>query len=76
MLKPNNILTHGFVATISDLKHLIELFLQGCENLKELPQTIGSIFSLSILDLFNCKFIESLPITIGELKHLIKLLLE
>jgi Leucine-rich repeat (LRR) protein len=47
--------------------------LRGCENLKELPQTIGSISSLSILDLFHCKSIESLPTTIVHLKHLIEL---
>jgi Leucine-rich repeat (LRR) protein len=43
--------------------------------MKELLQTIGSISSLSILDLSYCKFIESLSTIIGDLKHLIKLLL-
>jgi Leucine-rich repeat (LRR) protein len=47
--------------------------LGGCENLKELPQTIGNMSSLSILDLSYCKSIESLPITIVDLKHLTKL---
>jgi Leucine-rich repeat (LRR) protein len=46
--------------------------LEGCENLKELPQTIGSISSLLILDLSGCKSIESLP-TIVDLKHLTEL---
>jgi leucine-rich repeat protein SHOC2 len=49
--------------------------LEGCTNLKELPQSIKSVSSLSILDLSYCKFIESLPIIIGDLKHLTKLLL-
>ncbi|CAM6022056.1 unnamed protein product [Sphagnum balticum] len=62
--------------TLGDLKHLIELQLRGCENLKELPQTIGSISSLSILDLSYCKSIESLPTTLGDLKHLTKLSLQ
>jgi Leucine-rich repeat (LRR) protein len=38
--------------TIGELKHLTKLWLQGCENLKELPQSIASLFSLSILHLF------------------------
>jgi Leucine-rich repeat (LRR) protein len=59
--------------TIGDLKHLIKLNLGGCENLKELPQTIRNIFSLSILDLSRCKSIESLPTTIVHLKHLTEL---
>jgi Leucine-rich repeat (LRR) protein len=62
--------------TFGDLKHLTKLFLQGRENLKELPQSIGNISSLSILDLYYCKSIESLPTTLGDLKHLTKLLLE
>jgi hypothetical protein len=32
--------------TVGDLKHLTQLLVQGCENLKELPQTIGSILAL------------------------------
>jgi Leucine-rich repeat (LRR) protein len=58
------------------LKHLTKLLLGRCENLKELPQTIGSISSLSILNLSYCKSIESLRIIIGDLKHLTELLLE
>jgi len=54
---------------------LIKLLLQRCENLKELPQKIGSISSLSILDLSYWKSIESLSTIIGDLKHLSKLLL-
>jgi hypothetical protein len=38
--------------TIGELKHLTKLWLQGCENLKEFPQSIASLFSLSILQLF------------------------
>jgi hypothetical protein len=49
--------------------------LHECEHFKELLQTIGSIFSLSILDLSYYKSIESLPPIIGDLKHLNKLLL-
>jgi leucine-rich repeat protein SHOC2 len=59
--------------TIVHLKHLTQLLLGGCENLKELPQTIGNISSLSILDLSRCKSIESLPTTIVHLKHLTEL---
>jgi leucine-rich repeat protein SHOC2 len=49
--------------------------LQKFENLKKFSQTIGSISSLSILDLSYCKSIQSLPTIIGDLKHLNKLLL-
>jgi leucine-rich repeat protein SHOC2 len=54
---------------------LTKLLLGGCENLKELPQTIGNISSLSISDLSYCKSIESLPTTLGDLEHLTELLL-
>jgi hypothetical protein len=47
--------------------------LGGCENLKEVPQAIGSISSLSILYLSYGKSIESLLTTFGDLKHLTKL---
>jgi hypothetical protein len=53
---------------------LTKLKLQGCENLKELLQSIGNISSLSILDLSYCKSIESLPTTFVDLKHLTKLM--
>jgi hypothetical protein len=43
--------------------------LGGCDNLEELPQSIGGISPLSILDLCDCKSIESLPTTIVDLKH-------
>jgi hypothetical protein len=56
-----------------ELKHLIELRLSGCENHNELPQTIENISLLSILELFHCKSIQSLPTTLGDLKHLTKL---
>ncbi len=62
--------------TLGDLKHLTELLLQQCENLKELPQSTGSMSSLSILDLYDCKSIESLPTTLGDLKHLTQLKLQ
>jgi hypothetical protein len=52
----------------------MKLWLQGYENL-ELPQSIASLFSLSIFDSSFCKSIESPPITIGRLQHLTKLLL-
>jgi hypothetical protein len=58
------------------LKHFTKLKLGGCENLKELLQTIWSISLLSILDLSYCKSIESLPTTIGDLKHLTQILQE
>ncbi len=58
--------------TLGDLKHFIELKLQQCENLKELPfQSIGRISSLSILDLSYCKSIKSLPTTLGDLNTII-----
>ncbi|CAK9870214.1 unnamed protein product, partial [Sphagnum jensenii] len=66
----------SLATTLGDLKHLRELMLERCENLKELPQSIGSISSLSILNLSWCKSIESLPTTLGDLKHLTKLMLE
>jgi hypothetical protein len=58
--------------TIGNLKHLTKRKLGGCENL-EFRQSIGNIFSLSILNLFDYKSIESLLRTIGDLKHLTKL---
>jgi len=36
---------------IGQLQHLTNLWLTNCENLKELPQSIASISSLSMLDL-------------------------
>jgi hypothetical protein len=58
---------------IGELQHLIELQLIGYENLNQLLQNIPSLFSLSMLDLFDCNCIQSLPTTIGELKHWMKL---
>jgi hypothetical protein len=55
------------------VNYIIHLWLQECENLKKLPQSIASLFSLSILDLSYSRFIESLPIASDELKHLTKL---
>jgi len=66
-------LLNSLPTTIGDLKHLTKLLFQGCENLKELLETIRNIFSLSILDLSCCKSIESLPTTIVGLKNLTKL---
>jgi Leucine-rich repeat (LRR) protein len=62
--------------TIGDLKHLTKLKLKGCENLKELLETIGNISSLTILDLYYCRSIEPLLTTIGDLKHLTELSLQ
>jgi Leucine-rich repeat (LRR) protein len=55
---------------IGQLQHLTNLQLKDCENLKQLPQSITSLFSLSILELSNYKFIQSLLATIGQLQHL------
>jgi Leucine-rich repeat (LRR) protein len=57
----------SLATTISQLQHLTELWLVGCKNLKELPQSIGNLSSLSMLDLFGCESIESLLTTMGEL---------
>jgi Leucine-rich repeat (LRR) protein len=57
--------------TIGQLQHLTEIQLVECENLKDIPQSIGNLFSLSMLDLYGCTSIESLPTTIGQLQHLI-----
>jgi hypothetical protein len=38
---------------IGQLQHLIELQLTCYENLNELPQSLPSLFSLSMLDLFG-----------------------
>jgi Leucine-rich repeat (LRR) protein len=37
--------------TIRQLQHLTNLRLTNCENLQELPQSIASLSSLSMLDL-------------------------
>jgi Leucine-rich repeat (LRR) protein len=47
--------------------------LINCENLKELPQSIGSLSSISMLDLSTYKCIESLPTTNNQLQHLTEL---
>ncbi|KAH8967605.1 hypothetical protein BDL97_03G085600 [Sphagnum fallax] len=60
---------------IGQVQHLTELRLVGCGNRKEVLQSIASFFSLSMLDLFLCKSIESLPTMIGQLQHLTKLVL-
>jgi hypothetical protein len=60
---------------IGQMQHLTKLWLVGCGNRKEVPQSIAGLFSLSMLDLFLCKSIESLPTMIGQLQHLTKLLL-
>jgi hypothetical protein len=52
---------------------LIELQLTSYENLNELPQSIPSLFSLSMLDLCSYNSIESLLTTIGQLQHLTQL---
>jgi Leucine-rich repeat (LRR) protein len=50
--------------------------LVECENLKELPQNIGNLPSLSMLNLSNYRSIESLPTTIVQLQNLTHLLLQ
>jgi Leucine-rich repeat (LRR) protein len=58
---------------IGQLQHLTQLRLVGCGNLKELPQSIPSLSSLSILIICSCNSIRSLPTTISQLQHLIEL---
>ncbi|KAI9119925.1 hypothetical protein K1719_009314 [Acacia pycnantha] len=48
------------------LRNLSDLILRGCEQLYELPESIGSLFSLQLLDLRGSN-IESLP---ASIKHL------
>jgi hypothetical protein len=50
--------------TIGELKHLMKLWLRGCENLKELPRTIASLLIINI-NLSYYKSIKSLSTTIG-----------
>jgi len=50
--------------------------LVGCANLKEFPETIGNLSSLSILNLTHCWSIALLPTTIDDLNHLTKLRLK
>ncbi|KAI9070916.1 hypothetical protein K1719_047117 [Acacia pycnantha] len=52
-----------------DLKNLEKLTLSGCEQLYELPESIGSLFSLRSLDLRGSN-IEFLPISIKHLLYL------
>jgi leucine-rich repeat protein SHOC2 len=58
---------------IGQLQHLTQLWLVRSENLKELPQNIASLSSLSMFDLTICKYIESLWTPIGQSQHLTKL---
>jgi hypothetical protein len=58
---------------IGQLQHLAHLWLIDCENLKKLLQSIGSLSSLSMLDISGCKSLESLPTMMGQLQHLTEL---
>ncbi|KAI9087299.1 hypothetical protein K1719_030769 [Acacia pycnantha] len=58
----------------SSVSHLKKLTLYGCEQLYELPESIGSLFSLYLLDLRESN-IESLPASIKHLLNLEKIYL-
>ncbi|KAK4269588.1 hypothetical protein QN277_022726 [Acacia crassicarpa] len=58
----------------SSVSHLKKLTLLGCEQLYELPESIGSLFSLFLLDLRESN-IESLPASIKHLLNLEKIYL-
>ncbi|KAJ4840901.1 hypothetical protein Tsubulata_047127, partial [Turnera subulata] len=55
--------------TIYNLTRLVRLSC-SCENLESLPNGIGRLESLEILDLSGCSKIRSLPSDIGELTRL------
>ncbi|KAK4269183.1 hypothetical protein QN277_022374 [Acacia crassicarpa] len=68
-LKTLQLTSHIEASSVSYLRRLSELILCGCEQLYELPESIGSLFSLHILDLRGSN-IESLPVSIKHLLHL------
>ncbi|XP_028778395.1 disease resistance protein RPS6 [Neltuma alba] len=57
-------------SSVSYLQNLRELSLGGCEQLYELPESIGSLSSLSSLDLSGCEQLYELPESIGSLSSL------
>ncbi len=59
--------------TIGQLQHLTKLRLTSCKNLKELPQSVTSLSSWSMLDLSFYNSIEAIPTMIGQLQHLARL---
>ncbi|KAK4255806.1 hypothetical protein QN277_008754 [Acacia crassicarpa] len=62
-------LSSTLYSSVSCLRNLFNLTLGGCEQLYELPESIGSLFSLQSLDLRGSN-IESLP---ASIKHLLRL---
>lgn len=55
-------------------KNLEQLYLDGTE-IKKLPQTIKKLQRLTVLNLRDCKMLESLPDCLGKLKALEELIL-
>ena len=62
--------------SITKLTSFKKLWLEGCENLIELPRDFGNLHSLEILDLRNCVRLEKVPDSFARLASLKKLLLE
>ncbi|XP_028778382.1 disease resistance protein TAO1-like [Neltuma alba] len=57
-------------SSVSYLQNHRKLSLGGCEQLYELPKSIGSLSSLSSLDLSGCEQLYELPESIGSLSSL------
>ncbi|KAG0615516.1 hypothetical protein M758_5G047700 [Ceratodon purpureus] len=56
--------------------NLLKLNLSDCTSLTTLPDSIGSLSRLQVLELFRCGNLQRLPSSIGQLTALQKLLLE
>ncbi|KAG0564220.1 hypothetical protein KC19_8G093100 [Ceratodon purpureus] len=50
--------------------NLLNLYMKGCTSITTLPDSIGQLSQLQVMDLFGCKNLQKLPSTIGQLSQL------
>ncbi|KAG0564195.1 hypothetical protein KC19_8G091100 [Ceratodon purpureus] len=56
--------------------NLLNLYMKGCTSITTLPDSIGQLSLLQVLNLFACKNLQKLPSTIGQLTQLQSLQLQ